>query len=1193
VRGGRWGLGGLVAVIMVLAMPVVAHATAPVQAGAGDQPDAVTSRDGTTFLVWEQYNGQPGDVLMNPHDPRFGAKNPDTVGFCRIPRGTTACTDTKYLVSPGCHKQDRPDGTGSSDPGDRPHVQITPFGEVFVTTHGFCFDKPSQFDPPTDYTYVFTSTDDGVTFDAGANLGARPPISAPLDYDTASVFDAADRRVVTLLATNSGAGGAELGLYVQGAALGTQTNSWLKLAPDAESFPYVVQTGKGQFIVAWRSVNGLFVRGFDCEACTLAQFTDPQRWSPPVQIDADGAPGEQSLVSGPSGAFLIYRDGNSDAGYNIGRYYSRKLTLSQPGTTPALAVGDRNPVTEPGPDTSGGYGRAFEDPGTGRIHFVERGSYEDATGTAQQAWDYRTSDDGVAWSTPTHLQPADPETPDLHVPVQLTAATGDDGFTGLLLESGDGVALPFYLNPLPGSGGPPVVTPPGGGTPPGGTPPGTTPGGATTPAGATTEACRVFQFGPVDVKADACLTRDGTTFVAKGAVHVNGLTIAGAEVRFDPVARTVKSVGAVDLLAGTAKFFHGSIDWQLPKGNTLDLGSFDMEQFGAKLEGFPLAGSADVKLVRGAVEIPITVKMPKLLGGITAAVTLRADNLAGVHLRELKLSIGDAPLGPLELKNVEFSYNPDDDAWAGGGTIILPPQPPGPSLGASVGFSQGSLDFLKGELTFPGEGIPLEPTNIVHLTKIRFALEVKPDLKLAGGITLTAGPKFGEVHIASIDGDLSFTFPDGRPAILRADGSVNLLEKINVATAFIQYETDGHVSFGGKVHYDIGPLAFDAGVDGWFYKSAFDIEGSAQVCAGDYACVGGHALISSSGFAVCANLAIADVGVGAHWSPILFTPAFFAGLHIMVTGCDVGPYRAAASSASVARVNAHAAGAGAFTIRPGLPSAFVGVTGADGPPQVALVGPGGQRIVAPATGGLKAKSAVVLHAVQDKTTWFVLGKPSAGAWHVEVLPGSTPVVGVKQADGLPKPVVHAHVSGKGRARLVSYDVTPLAGQQVTFAEVGRGAARPIGPARGPKGTLRFKPADGPAGTRKIVALVTSYGTPRASLVVAHYQAPGPELPATPAGLKLQRTGSRLVVSWRPARLASRYRVQVKLSDARSLIFFVGHGRPRRVVVSAVAKTTSALVTVRGEGANGYSSARATARLTAPKKPAGRTKTKHG
>jgi len=140
VRGGRWGLGGLVAVIMVLAMPVVAHATAPVQAGAGDQPDAVTSRDGTTFLVWEQYNGQPGDVLMNPHDPRFGAKNPDTVGFCRIPRGTTACTDTKYLVSPGCHKQDRPDGTGSSDPGDRPHVQITPFGEVFVTTHGFCFD---------------------------------------------------------------------------------------------------------------------------------------------------------------------------------------------------------------------------------------------------------------------------------------------------------------------------------------------------------------------------------------------------------------------------------------------------------------------------------------------------------------------------------------------------------------------------------------------------------------------------------------------------------------------------------------------------------------------------------------------------------------------------------------------------------------------------------------------------------------------------------------------------------------------------------------------------------------------------------------------------------------------------------------------------------------------------------------------
>jgi hypothetical protein len=124
-------------------------------------------------------------------------------------------------------------------------------------------------------------------------------------------------------------------------------------------------------------------------------------------------------------------------------------------------------------------------------------------------------------------------------------------------------------------------------------------------------------------------------------------------------------------------------------------------------------------------------------------------------------------------------------------------------------------------------------------------------------------------------------------------------------------------------------------------------------------------------------------------------------------------------------------------------------------------------------------------------------------------------------------------------------------------------------------------------------MVTSYGTPRTSLVVARYQAPGPELPVMPPGLKLTRTGGRLVVSWRPARLASRYRVQVKLSDARSLMFFVGHGRPRRVVISGVANTTSALVTVRGEAVNGYSSPRATGRLAAAKRPAGRTRTTHG
>ena len=184
---------------------------------------------------------------------------------------------------------------------------------------------------------------------------------------------------------------------------------------------------------------------------------------------------------------------------------------------------------------------------------------------------------------------------------------------------------------------------------------------------AENSTCRILQYAALDIVAEHCFTREGTAYVSTGTVHVNGLTIESKKISFDPVKRSVHSEGPVDLSIGQLKFFHGPIDWKLPAGNTLDLGQFQMDSFGGKLYGFPLKGGADVKLVRGAIEIPVTVGLPSVLGGVTAQVTVRADNLAGVHARELTLAVGDAPLGPLELKKVSFSYDPENDSWSGGG----------------------------------------------------------------------------------------------------------------------------------------------------------------------------------------------------------------------------------------------------------------------------------------------------------------------------------------------------------------------------------------------------------------------------------------------------------------------------------------------------------------------------------------------
>ena len=165
------------------------------------------------------------------------------------------------------------------------------------------------------------------------------------------------------------------------------------------------------------------------------------------------------------------------------------------------------------------------------------------------------------------------------------------------------------------------------------------------------------------------------------------------------------------------------------------------------------------------------------------------------------------------------------------------------------------------------------------------------------------------------------------------------------------------------------------------------------------------------------------------------------------------------------------------------------------------------------------------------------------------------------------------MTGHGHNRAIHYRIAPLPGQQVRFAEVGKGAARELGLARGQRGTLHFNPTDGPGESRQIVAMVESYGMPRVNLVVAHYTAPAPARPAEPRGLKLTRNGSSLRVTWARAGDAARYRARITLSDARSLIFFVQSHQRSAVIVSGVAAKTTGHVTVQainGENSVGKS-----------------------
>lgn len=294
----------------------------------------------------------------------------------------------------------------------------------------------------------------------------------------------------------------------------------------------------------------------------------------------------------------------------------------------------------------------------------------------------------------------------------------------------------------------------------------------------------------------------------------------------------------------------------------------------------------------------------------------------------------------------------------------------------------------------------------------------------------------------------------------------------------------------------------------------------------------------------------------------------------MFSGCDVGPYKAVAAAAQAGAPR---------TLRfgNGLPSGFVAVTGQGAPPHVALVGPGGARVED--TPGAKSETAtsIAFHNAATNTTYFVLKAPAAGAWTVEPQADSAPVTAVQSADGLADPKVTGSMkraAGGGRTRTLSYDVTPLPGQKVTFAEQGTGAARPIGGvAKEGRGTLRFTPADGPGGKRRIVALVSSYGKPRAQLTIASYVAPAPPKPATVKRLKGRRRGTRLVVSWAKAKDAARYEVRATLSDGRRLL---SRGKATKLTIPAFATKARATITVTGLKADGTRGRKATLKIAA-------------
>ncbi len=575
--------------------------------------------------------------------------------------------------------------------------------------------------------------------------------------------------------------------------------------------------------------------------------------------------------------------------------------------------------------------------------------------------------------------------------------------------------------------------------------------------------------------------------------------------------------------------------------------------------------------------------------GLTLTGSIRTDNTKGLIIDKFGGSIeGNLRLGPLKIYQAALAYSRAENEWAASFTTELP-FPNNPTLKAEASLKDGKLKSISGEVDNLNKG-PLGSSPL-FLQRVKLGYTYQPNWELALGTTLSLWPRFHYndkwTSVTEWAGDLTISASStklaGKLLVLGDEwGNGSLEIKYGDAVSgIVQVGLNKKIAFKDKAEENVLKILINANVTGTVDGNGVEIAGDMGMCFEgelslgvftgtlDPTCVakakarlvGRKNLFAGS---ACATLDLGiDINVGAVFKQapkngnLEWSGDTFAG------ACDVDDWIPAAGAAQ-------AGGPDAVTIGAGQRAAVIGVKGDGAPPHVALSGPGGERIPAPktATGIARGDGYAFVHFPGAETTYVIVAKPRAGRWTVEPQADSAPVRRIRSANALPEPEVHARVTGRGRTRLLSYDVKTIPGQVVRLREIGGGVERALGTARGAHGRLRFAPAFGKGGPRKIVAEIEQGGFPRTELVVARYVAPEPGMPRAPKRVSVKRRGDRLTAVWSRVAGAHGYTVTVFTGDGREVGFDVAPDKARRVVVRHMLGSRRSRVVVRAARPDG-------------------------
>jgi hypothetical protein len=654
--------------------------------------------------------------------------------------------------------------------------------------------------------------------------------------------------------------------------------------------------------------------------------------------------------------------------------------------------------------------------------------------------------------------------------------------------------------------------------------------------------------------------------VSEGTLRLNGLEIvpdANVRILLSAKDRTIDTTGRVTVQLrapnGPIVLFRGELHIKLPTSKVgAKLASFDTAKFPVDIKGFGVSGDVDVILKEDAVEIPISITLPKALGGITGATTLRADNKRGLHIDSVGFKVDRILLGPLILRNLEVSWTGSTDTWSGGGEITVA----GVGMELRATFVRGAFNegFVKvTPVPFPGVTLFTD----VFLNSVSGRLGIDPTFIEAGALVGFQAVSPPDTYVLGVNATLRVTIKPLFAIDFRGSGKLAIFP---VLEAHIHGDADGYFFARANAELDLADIvSARGGFDGFFdtSKGTFGATMRLNGCLGEPplgACSGFSATVSSNGIAGC----LGDfIGFGYRWGR--------GGELLGPPSCDLGDYELKSRAAGARAAQA----AQSFTLAGGLPSASVKLTGSGGtPPNVVLVSPSGARLTPVPISAPNASSAPAVIAASGNTAHVGLRRPAGGAWRVEPQDGSE-VTQISVANGLSAPAISTRVGGRGRKRVLVYRATRRPGLVVRFYEKVGSGARQIGVASAARGRIRFTAGDGRGGRRAIVAMAEQNGLPRLLRNVASYRAPGPIRRKRVRGLRVRRSGRTAGIRWRRSSGAAAYVVRITVSDGRKLLRVV---TGRRVRVGGIARGETVRVSVAGRSAHARSGKAARARL---------------